>query len=272
MADYGLKISQPFYDATTAADSNLLFSSSWPTLPIAAEATFTNSAYGGTSNFSDYTLAFTHGLGFTPFVIAWATDATTGKTQRYNDFSINSTKVMLLWGYSGSAITGYSSIHIVCYNINLAVDKDYPYVKPTGVSSYYDASYGIKIVKDGKSIDSTDLRDFILHSRTQSPQILAVKTEASGITSTLGGGTFDILYTPPVATPLWAFGFQTDDQGYYYWAGYYAQSYPRLFVNSSGGTYTYQLNYGPFGATAAKACLIILRDPMFSSNDITVKY
>jgi hypothetical protein len=263
MADYGLKISQPFYDATKAADSNLIFNSSWPTLPIAAEATFVSSAYGGTYDFSISSLSWTHGLGFSPLVVAWATRVSDGNTIRYFITS-DTTKAYL------NPNTGLKSIHVVCYNIDITVAKDYPYLKTSGSTALYDNDYGIKIAKEGADITSTDMRDFILHSRCQSPQVLAIVNQDTAVLSALGGGTYDIFYTPPVATTLWAFGFVAFGDSKYQYVDYYSQSTPRLFVNSnSDGTYTYQLN---FGGSPSTASLIILRDPMFTSNTVNVSY
>lgn len=262
MADYGLKISQPFYDATTAADANLIFSSSWPTLPIAAEATFTNSLFGGTSDFSNFNLTYAHGLPFAPFSIAWSTVNSTGKTGRYL-IPFDGTYAYL------QPSTSLTSIHVTCYNINMAVDVEYPYLKTSGSKALYDKNFGIKIPKSGKEITSTDMRDFILHSRCQSPQILAVKTQVSSILSASGGGTRDIIYTPPVNTPLWAFGYQLVGTKYSF-ANYYSSATPRLFVDAnSNGTYSYRLNYS---GLADGATLIILRDPMFTSNVVSVTY
>ena len=265
MGSYGLKISQPFYDATTAADANLIFSSSWPTLPIAAEATFTSNLYGGTSDFSDFNLSFTHGLGFVPFTIAWATPFSPQTSARYM-IPADSNKVYL------QPSTALLSIHVVCYNIDITKDVEYPYIKTTGAAALYDNDFGIKIPKSGKDIGSTDMRDFILHSRCQSPQILAIKTEKSAVDSTLGGGTRDILYTPPVNSPIWEFAFQGDSTGLYSPVYFYNQSYPRIFVNANtDGTFTYQLNFGP-ASSGYKASLIMLRDPLFAANNVLVTY
>ena len=270
MGSYGLKISQPFYDATTAADANLLFSSSWPTIPIAAEKTFTNVLYGGSDDFNGTTLTFNHNLGFVPFTAVWTTTFSPRLTSRYVGGPFSPTFD------ANNAYVGVSNalyqVHVTCYNINLGTDVDYPYIKTSGATALYDNDFGLKIAKSGKDITSNDMRDFILHTRCQSPQILAVKTEKSAVDSALGGGTRDIIYTPPVTTPLWAFGYQRDSTNTYIGVYYYSQSYPRLFVTpNTNGTYTYQLNFGPaasnFGAT-----LLLMRDPMFASNDLTASY
>lgn len=268
MADYGLKISQPFYDATKSADSNLLFSSAWPTMPIAAEKTFTSSLYGGTDDFSGATdLVFTHNLGFIPFVAIWTKTYVSQHAARYiSGYSLTSTTLSM------TPSTSLVSVHMTCYNINLETSIEYPFIKTSGTTAPYDNDFGIKIVRDGRDITSTDMRDFILHSRCQSPQILTIKTEADAVTSSLGGGTRDIFYTPTVQTPLWAFGFAKNVFNKWDGVNYYNQSFPRLFVTANtDGTYTYQLNIGPTAANS-KAALVILRDPMFSSNNIQVTY
>ena len=58
MGDLGIKISKPGFDAYSAGDADLVFSSGWPSLPIAFETTLTE----GDS------LTVEHGLGFPPIV------------------------------------------------------------------------------------------------------------------------------------------------------------------------------------------------------------
>ena len=268
MGDYGLKISQPFYDVTSAADDKMIFSSAWPTLPIAAETTLVSSSYGGTSDFTNAGLSFSHNLGFVPFTITWATVASTGKTYRYfsgpttfQPVSFDKTNVYV------NPSTDWSSIHVVCYNIDIATDVEYPYIKTSGATALYDDSFGIKIAKDGKDITSNDMRDFILHSRCQSPQVLAIKT----LKSPGSGALTTFSYTPTVSSPLWAFGYAGSSSGSYYWVAPYNQSPPKfVIIANTDGTYTYTISYLPAGVSFLS--LVILRDPMFSSNSLAVSY
>lgn len=270
MADYGIKISQPFYDATKSADANLLFSSSWPTMPIAIEKTYTNILYSGDTDFDGTTITLNHNLGFVPFYSVWTTTFSPRLTSRFppGSFSPTADATNIYTDVSNALY----QIHVTVYNISLETSVEYPFIKTSGTTAPYDNDFGIKIVKEGKDISSTDMRDFILHSRCQSPQVLTIKTEADAVTSSLGGGTRDILYTPTVQTPLWAFGFAKNVFGKWRGSGYYAQSYPRLFVTpNTDGTYTYKLNIGSEAANP-KAALVILRDPMFASNIIQATY
>lgn len=244
---FGLKISKPQYNANTAADANLLFSSGWPSLTLPVERTFTS---GETS--------YTHSLGFVPFAEIYTTvGGACVRSFATSSLPVNSSTI----GLPTSSST--TTVHLKLYNIDISTDVDYTHTTKAGAASpVYDPDYGIKYAKDGKDIESTDLRDFILHSRCQSPQVLAVKTQATAASSTVS-------YTSPDAYAAWVFGFTRKANGDYYFAPYFSQAYPRTFVTVAGSIYTYTVTYA--GADTG-ASLLILRDPFFAPTDIQVTY
>lgn len=259
MGDVGIKISKPLFDATTAADFNLLFNSSWPSLPIAVEQTYNSSS----TDFSGGTLTYAHNLGYVPFYRAWGVSG--GKlisllnsgALGLTTTTVNTTSITL--GVS----TTYTTIHLKLYALDIATDVEYPYTPNAGAAvSTYNPDYGIKLVKVGKDISSTDMRDYIIHSRCQSPQVLAVKTQTTATSST-------VTYTSPNNYAAWAFGFIKKSNGDYYSALMYSQAYPRLFVTTSNNNYTYSLQYtsGDVGAS-----IVILRDPIFTATNIQATY
>jgi len=247
MADYGVKVSKPLFDATNAPDNSLLFSSAWPSLTIAVDKTF-----------ADGSSTYTHALGFVPLAMFWST--TGGVTTRYfPSFStaVNSSTIQIP---TNSATT---VVNMKLYNLDIGTDVDYPYTANAGVaSSTYDTNYGIKYAKSGRDINSTDLRNFIVHSRCQSPQVLAVKTQTSTTTDTVN-------YTSPNAYAAWVFGFIRKVTGDYYFAPYFQQSYPRTFITQVGDTYSYSLQYS---GTDTGASLVVLRDPFFTSTYVQANY
>lgn len=245
--DYGIKISKPGFDATTAADADLLFSSSWPSLPIANEATFT----GQSSSFT-----FEHGLGFPCFAIIWEITSAGLSSQRY----LTRTRTDSTYVYIDSP-TSTNSYHVKCYNIDLSTSVEYPLLNTSSVDRPYDPSYGIKIAKEGEDIDSSDLRDFILHSRAQSPLVLTVQT-ASGVSTTN-------TYNDPQGYTSWVFGFTRTSGGIYTHAAYYSQAYPRLFITTTGGTNTYSITTS---STDDSSTILVLRDPMFAPTNLNVTY
>lgn len=266
--DYGIKITKPGFDVATAGDADLIFSSSWPSLPIVTETTI-----GSLSSFNGG--SFTHGVGFAPFTQVWRTRA--GATQRTGlnngalsgvddtDIVIDSGNISLtaLDPFQLSAELVYN-YHIKCYNIDLSVEKEYPILTDQTTQASTSRDYGIKVVKEDEDIDSTDMRDFILHSRCQSPLILAVKTQESASGTTVS-------YTETIGYRSWVFGYVRDSNNAYRFAPYFAQAYPITSITSSGGVYTYSVQYlAAAGDTGAS--LVILRDPMFAATNVEASY
>lgn len=265
VSNAGLKISKPGFNANTAADTDLIFSSAWPSLPVAYQ---TNVPIG--------TNSVNHGLNFPPFTMVWAI-TTTHNNHTWSSAvtfmgipSVDSTIVDL----ANSQIVGlegqfYSQVacHIKCFNIDLTKDIEYPQLPNKAYVTQYDPSYGIKVARPGKSTLSKDLRDYVLHSRCQSPLILAVKTEktynpANSLTPPAGV----VQYTNKQNLQTWNFGFNKTATGKYLYAPLYAQSVPRTF---SDGVTSY-VNYD--GATYTGATLVVLRDPMFPPNVVSASY
>ncbi len=68
--DYGIKVSENGYDVTSAEDINLAFSSAFKNFKLVAEGTYTVPKAGGITT---VTAQVAHGLGYTPYVMMFAT-------------------------------------------------------------------------------------------------------------------------------------------------------------------------------------------------------
>lgn len=258
--DVGLKFSKPGYNANTAADANQVFNSSWPSLTVA----FTKQvAYSSGSQ----TIA--HGLKITPFTMIWVIDTlqpvfnasytapNLGVSRYFPD--VDGTNVYISSAYFNSSS---STIHIKCFNLDLTKDIDYPLLQTTnGFVGAYDPNFGIKLSKPNKPITSTDLRDFIIHSRCQTPLIMAVKTQGTMNPS----NTTTIQYTNKLGYPSWNYGFIKQSTGKYHYAPFYSQIYPKTFTD--GITTSLSWSGTDIGAT-----IVVLRDPMFPVNEVDVSY
>lgn len=276
-SDVGIKISKPYYDAVRTQPQNLIFSSSWPSLPIAKEIDIPDAT--ALSTYSVVTggrYAVPHGLGYPPLAFYWQLADISGKAGAGNVWlravaDADKTNVYISPPQSIQNVAGVTPpINIKCFAIDLRQDVDYP--TPTGdnLPSAYDPDYGIKVSKPNKSVDSKDLRDFILHSRAQSPLILAVKTEQTSHPS----NPASIQYTNKSPYPVWVYGFARQltsgvspiiNADYFRYAPYYQQTFPK--TNTDGFVSTITFNPGANGAT-----LVILRDPMFAATRETVQY
>lgn len=237
----GIKITKPGHDIRTAGDIDLIFSSSWPNVTIAAEIDTTLSSVA-------------HGLDFPPFTIGWNTSG--GLTQTVFP-NVSSTLITTNTSFPNPLT--YGTINYKCFNIDLSQDASYPFILPSASPNVYNSpNFGIKLTKDGKNVNSSDLRDYILHSRCQSPQILTVKTASDP-----AGGTLSV--PSGLGYTSWVFGY-VKHSGSYGYAPYHAQAYPVTVINNV--TNTYSITY----VAGDSATLVILRDPMFSATKISASY
>jgi hypothetical protein len=173
-----------------------------------------------------------------------------------------------------------TKLNIKCFNLDLTQDIDYILAPGDSFNMAYDPNFGIKVVKPNKDINSRDLRDFTVHSRAQSPLILAVKTQATVPAANVGTGIGSVVqYTNRTKNPVWVYGFikigSTIATGYgipvnsYIPAPYSSQAYPRTITDG----FTSYIGYNDSGVNADNgASLVILRDPMFAPNPVTVQY
>lgn len=200
--DFGLRIAQKGYDVKTCEDFHLAFSSSWPLLKIHETGTFTIP-----DATLDVTIA-THNLGYTPlfwvFVNSQYVDAAyypVGGSRiaepGANQFlAMNATD--LKWqGASRGASAGVVTGRYYIFRYDNQTTFTAPIVNTATVSAGSVVNdYGFKVAKQGKSINSTDLRDYVIHSGTRSPMV-----HMTGHGSFGGGGgtitvTHDLGYLP----------------------------------------------------------------------------
>lgn len=254
MADSGLKISQPFYDAKSAGDVNLLFSSSWPSIQIVKDKTFTVSSVLGGAVYSYPSQTVSHDLGY-QFSMCW--ESTGGVAVRANNhLSINNGSVTWTSSTSSASPLPDLSLNVKVYNIDITKKADYPFVRPPGYTAAYNNDFGIKFAKKGKRVDSVDMRDFILHSRCPSPAVLSVVP-----------GTTTAKYSNSEGYTAWVFGYGSHSGGAYQWAGIGAQAFPKLFVDKPAVN-SFEID----GSPGDLVSLVVLRDPLFAATNVSVTY
>lgn len=261
----GINISSPGWDSRTCPDYELIFNSSWPALPIAFDQTITVS-YNGFGVPTPATLD--HNLGFVPLTMGWAF-SDTSMTLATGRFFPNISKTTIY--LPNGPVSTTTKFNFKCYNIDITKEQNYVYNQALNVQLPYDPTYGIKVAKEGKGINSSDMRDFILHSRTASPQVLAILTESSLKVTGVGLNYGTLSYTNPKGYIPWAFGYAVIVQGgveTYVWASPGSQAYPKLFLSD-----TVSMIVGNVPPNVLpKASIIILRDPLFAPNDVNVTY
>lgn len=267
--DFGLAISNPGIDVTQAGPYDYIFNSGWPSVSIAYDETFTVSVPA----FDFKRVQFQHNLGFYPFAMAYCfkNDVYVGRADIGQGIGVSNIffyigKDSFYFSFTGDTTDATYRINVKAYNVDLQIKKDYPFIKPPAISQSYNPDFGIKIAKENKEINSKDLRDFVIHSRAQSPAILSVITQDSAVSNS---GTKTISYTNPGGYIAWIYGFVGGD---------IASGLPEVYSNArfavqtavgvrySGNTFFLQFLEEKF------ATLIVLRDPLFAANTIGVKY
>ncbi len=257
----GIIITQPGVSVQFAADYQMVFNSNWPSLQVAFDYTTTISP--------NQTITVKHGLKFPPFHITTVCDlsgnfVTTDVASNYLQVRVTTTDLVLVPDFF---LSTSQIVNVKLFNIDLTKQVDYTLPQPAILKTKYDPTYGIKVVKYGKSIGSTDLRDFILHSRAQSPATLSVITEKSAIVSPLGGGVKALQYNNPASYTPWVFAFTGTtnvNTGIvsYSRAGFETQAVGGIRITGS------LLNFNFFD----KGTLVVLRDPLFLPQDVQVTY
>lgn len=265
MADNaGIFVTQVGASVATAADYQFVFNSNWPSLQTAFDQNVSLPA----NSFAPVTVS--HNLGFYPLTFVYLTlnGRYVGRADIGNsDVSCNIGK-NTLYLTNGSSTNAYIA-NVACYNIDLTKPVDYTLPKYPAVNAPYDSTVGIKVSKYGKPINSTDLRDFILHSRAQSPAILSIVTEKSAKASPFGGSLSRLTYTNPANYIPWITGYTANTGTIYepliYQSANWAIQSAGLSINNT--TTTLDFNPATGGAT-----LVVLRDPLIVANAVQVTY
>jgi hypothetical protein len=285
----GIYITQVGSSVTTAADYQFVFNSNWPSLQCAFDQLVTLSP--GQSQ----TLA--HNLGFPPFTQGWLLQngVSVGRifavSESFEGYQAN---VTMTFDKTNVYLTNNDSVswtvNVKCYNLDISTPANYTLPKYPLINQPYDKTTGIKVTKSGKQIKSTDLRDFILHSRAQSPAVLTVITQNQAYNGTTGGAGYfyQLVYQNPANYVPWTFAFIDAGNGTYAGLAPGGQQSGFIFLLTKSLTgYTTQTNapsYSAAGAslsypdvnppssTTLKASLVVLRDPLLVSGNVQVNY
>lgn len=186
--DFGVKVSLPGFPVETAADADLYFSSSWPTLKIDDDLS------GTVTLAANQVFTGNHNLGYPPFTMLWSTTTGfRGPVDKVNPttFSFSNT---IPDTYRYYITRNPLNSNFQAPNVQLAQTA-----QGTG-----NQNFGLKFTKPGKSTDSTDLRDYTIHSGTKSLQVHQVIYAPFAPVPIIGGGTFasalkyitDLPYSP----------------------------------------------------------------------------
>lgn len=210
--DVSIKVSRKGFNAGTCSDKQLAMSSEWNLLPLEAEGVFEVN-----NTLTAPVTIYTHNLGYVaPFRIYHQSDFESGSlfdsSLTYHGggqrpgITCYMTSTALVWDSAYSSETPLY-IHWKIYRRNLELNQtteDFSLVDET--QGPYD-DHGLLVSKKGKSVNSTDMRDFTFRSDLR-PLIV----DGSVYTTT---PSYSISYTHNLGyRPMyWAFTEYTPDSG-----------------------------------------------------------
>jgi len=173
VGDIGVRLSQLGYDALDTDDRNLIYSSSWPLLKLHMSGTATIADTSVEQKIID------HNLGYPP-VFVWGSinngnSIVTGASGDYAEmfgpptlFSVNSTSLYYDGFYGGVSTQIFYRIYRYDLTTNFTATDNFT---GSSIQNSLQSDYTFRISKDGKSINSTDMRDFVIHSDARSPMV-----------------------------------------------------------------------------------------------------
>lgn len=186
-----VKLAQPGYDVKTAGDENLIYSSLWPLLKIYKQDSFIIPDVTQTTVIAEHDLAFPAMFWFfsNASISNWSGGGPMINERRSEFFgpvgfgaNIKINDNQLVYETDGS---NTSSLQLYYYIFGIDLSKQYtaPIVKVGAQSAGRSTSRVFKLAKEGKSSNSTDLNDFVVHSRARSPLVHSVNPSPGSVKS-----------------------------------------------------------------------------------------
>ncbi len=256
-----IKLAQQGYDVRTCGDENLIYSSEWPLFKIYKQDSAT------VKDVTQTTTVATHDLGFPP-VFWYFSNATINKwlgtgtmtNERRAEFfgpigsaasiKINDSKLVY---ESGGFATGNLNLYYYIFGLDLTKQYTAPIIR-VGAQPGEQGNRVFKIAKEGKSVSSDDLRDFVIHSRARSPMVHSVNPSGTIVKTFIV--THDLGYNPMF------FGYTKGTDGYY-----------TLIPTGTGGSsnFTSTDKTVTFNDTGGKEItIVILKDPFIIDQSVVV--
>lgn len=253
--DFGIKLSQPAIEISQAGDKDLLFSSSFPLLKEEKSGVY-NAPPSSVGNAAE--LVYEHKLNYYPFFLVF-----------------DSAGEMVLgpnWSVSANGLFARRALEEgryfwVVYRLDIfkAFDAGQVDVGTAPVGGY-SPDFGLKISKEGKDVDSDDLRDFTLHSRGRSPllSLVDVKQRNSAADDAPHTVSHGLPYNPI------CFGFVQNDvtqggRAYNMESG--GQGVPLLSREANG-----DITIDTLFTVGSLSSIIIFKDPFLAPKLVGVAY
>lgn len=196
-----IKVAQQGFDAKTAADHQLLFSSGWPTLKLHKAASFSVLTDGTKQT------VVAHSLGYSPVYWVFTNGPLGTEPQLYPFlFTVDGTNLYIEDSSFPNTITGY--YYIFRQNLESKVTSDL--ISATSRAKNSADDYRFKVARSGKNVASNDFRDLSADSagRTLNIHRMDYATEAGvswskTVSHGLGYTPFYLVYINDAGTAGW---------------------------------------------------------------------
>lgn len=254
MGDFGAKLSQAGYDVNNAGDQDLLFSSSFPTLKEEKTGYYT-----GVNNNQDV-LIYEHNLGYVPFILVQINKGSGSEMVSDNTWFWDENKL-----YTRDATTykyKWTIYRLPIYQKFASNTDQESSISPGAISK----DFGIKFAKEGKRLDSTDLRDFTIHSRGRTPLIHSVDVKDWHTGDTKHESRHILSYIPL------SFAFTQSGVNTFPPYGKTYQVFPNPQSNPGVGRDVGTVFITSDPTTSLKTSIVILKDPFITNDYQQVNY
>lgn len=224
-----------------------IFNSNWSSLQIAFERNISVAASS--------TETVPHGLGFYPLTMVWYINSSGESLDNfyYYPFIKAQFDTDNIYIINGSSETLTASIK--CYNLDISVpiEEDETTLKPSLLVDYNTTGINTNI----------DMRNYILHSRCQSPAVfkVAADNEGNGLT-----------YILPTDYNMWTLGFYSpigDNTRYQCAMPWINDASPTFFQLPNPNRV---IIWPAFGDSGARSSIVVVRDPLFIPSETEVIY
>ena len=171
----GIKLSQLGQDVNGAADQDLVFSSSYPYTKIVARGKIT-------LNSPTSQIIYKHNLGYVPGFLIYLISTSNGYFGRENsllngstlqDGEIRMNENQLEYITTNTFSNDNWTIYYIIFDFDITENYKSPKIKTSSIlSTNLNNNFGIKVLRNDKTnINSSDIRDFSIHSGTRTPLI-----------------------------------------------------------------------------------------------------
>lgn len=268
MAAKVVKLAQPGHDVQTAGDGDLIYNSNWPLLKIVGQGTV---KLGSGEN----DVLIPHNLGYAPMYWIFSNNL-------LNNWLTGTTPVITLRSEFNAQI-GYT---VASSEKNFEVTTDASFVGPAQLYYYlfaldlntvYNApiinlgkqpqgtppTNVFKLAKPGKSISSSRLEDYTIHSHARSPMIHAVYPAVAVVNADLAHGQGFVFYHNLGYVPIYFLYRQGTVTG-------------RWFMPNISGlgseADTQKISISIDGFQGSKFSLVVLKDPFNLDSMVEVTF